>query len=105
MKLLNPFAFYLERKERRFYEVGTKPVYQNGEYKTYNFSSGTHKWFITCRGNIIVTETTGIPKDLIDALVEGKRPTDYSRFHYDRMLREYDYGLKCAEAVGFEVTK
>lgn len=100
MKLLNPFAFYLERKERRFYEVGTKPVYVNGPYATYRFDN---KWFVTCRGNIIVTETTGIPKDLIDALVEGKRPTDYSRFHYDRMLREYDYGLKCAKAVGFEV--
>jgi hypothetical protein len=102
MKLLNPFAFYLERKEKRFYEVNTKPVYKNGEYTTFRFDG---KWFVTCRNNIIVTETTGIPQKLIDALVAGERPSDYSKHHYDRMLREYDNGLKYAKMVGFEVTK
>lgn len=102
MRLLNPFAFKLERKERRFYDVSTKPVYKNGEYSTYRYDG---KWFVTCRNNIIVTETTGIPQKLIDALMAGERPSDYSKHHYDRILRDYDYGLECAKQVGFEVDK
>lgn len=102
IKALNPFAFYLERKNERFYEIDTKPVYKNGEYKTYRYFN---KWYVTCRNNIIVTETSAIPKKLIDSLVAGERPSDNSKYHYDRMLKEYDNGLEYAKLVGFEVTK
>lgn len=99
-KILNPFAFKLERKERRFYEVEDKPVYENGEYKTYRFDN---KWYVTCRGNLIVTETTGIPKDLIDHLVRGVEPENYSKHHYRRILEDYEYAKECAKQVGFDV--
>lgn len=35
IKVLNPFVFKLERKEHRFYEIDTKPVYVNGEYRLW----------------------------------------------------------------------
>jgi len=104
MKILNPFAFKLERREKRFCEIDAKPIYQNGEYKTYNFSSGTHKWFITCRGNIIVTETTAVPKKLIEALVNEQEPADsVTKHHYQRTLELWPYALECARQVNFEV--
>ena len=100
MKVLNPFAFKLERKNERFYEVNTKPVYKNGDYKTFRYDN---KWYVTCRKNIIVTETQSIPQKLIDALVAEERPSDYSKHHYDRTLEAYEYGLECAKKVGFKV--
>lgn len=104
-KVLNPFAFMLERREDRFYEIKTKPVYKNGEYQVFKYpeSGRDHKWFVTCRKNLIVTETTGIPKNLIEALVAGKEPADYSKYHYRRMLDNYQYALRCAQNVGFKV--
>ena len=99
-KVLNPFAFSLERREDRFYEIKTKPVYKNGEYQVFKYAD---KWFVTCRKNLIVTETTGIPKDLIEALVAGKEPADYSKYRYRRMLDAYQDALRCAQSVGFKV--
>lgn len=100
MKALNPFAFILERRESRFYELKTEPVYRNGEYATYRYAD---RYYVTCRGNIIVTETVGIPKDLIEALVADKEPEDYSKHHYRRILEAYQQGLAFAHEVGFEV--
>lgn len=100
IKILNPFAFILQRKERRFYEVEDKPVYKNGEYKTYRLDN---KWYVTCRGNLIVTETLGIPKGLIEALVSGVEPNDYRRNHYHRALDYYEYAKDFAKQVGFDV--
>lgn len=100
IKVLNPFAFKLERKEHRFYEIDTKPVYVNGEYRTFRYDN---KWYVTCRGNIIVTETTGVPVDLIEHLVAGVEPEDYSKWHYRRILENWPYALQCAKRVGFTV--
>ena len=101
LKLLNPFAFILERKEKRLYDVNTKPVYENGEYKTYRFDG---KWFVTCRGNIIVTETISIPTTLIEHLVKGEEPTDsVTNHHYHRCLDIWPYALKCADMIGFTI--
>lgn len=100
MIALNPFAFRLERHDCRFYEIKTKPVYKNGEYSTYKYAD---RYFVTCRGNIIVTETTNIPKDLIEHLVACKVPVDYSKHHYRRILDAYSDGLSYAAKVNFEV--
>lgn len=100
MVALNPFAFQLERHDGRFYNIDTKPVYKNGEYSTYRYAE---RYYVTCRGNIIVTETTGIPKDLIEHLVAGTAPEDYTRHHYHRILEAYSDGLSYAKMVGFEV--
>lgn len=102
--LLNPFAFKTERREHRFYEIDKKPVFELGEYKTYNYSSSTHKWFITCRGNIIVTETTAVPKALIEALVSGVEPEDRQvKNHYLRTVELWPYAVQCAKSVGFDI--
>lgn len=100
IKVLNPFAFILERRESRFYELKTKPVYENGEYKVFKYAD---RYFVTCRKNMIVSETTGIPKDLIEALVAGKEPKDYSKHHYRRMQEAYQDALQYAKSVGFNV--
>ena len=99
-RVLNPFAFSLDRRESRFYELKTKPVYENGEYKVFRYAD---RWFVTCRKNLIVTETTGIPKDLIEALVAGKEPADYSKHRYYRALEAYQDALLYAQNVGFKV--
>lgn len=100
IRLLNPFAFWLERKERRFREIEDKPVYVNGEYRSYKVDKD---YYVTCRRNLIVTETTGIPRFLIDRLVEGREPEDYRKHHYLRMLEAYDYAVECAGKVGFKI--
>lgn len=100
IRVLNPFAFILERREYRFYEIKTKPVYKNGEYHVFKYAD---KWFVTCRKNLIVTETTGIPKDLIEALVAGKVPADYLKHRYYRALEAYQDALLYAQNVGFKV--
>ena len=99
-KVLNPFAFRLERREARFYEIKTKPVYKNVDYQVFKYAD---KWYITCRKNLIVTETTGIPKDLIEALVSGKEPADYSKYRYRRALEAYQDALLYAQNVGFKI--
>ena len=99
-KVLNPFAFMLERRENRFYEIKTKPVHKNGDYQVFKYAE---KWYVTCWQNLIVTETTGIPIDLIEALVAGKEPADYSKHHYHRALEAYHYALLYAQNVGFKV--
>ena len=104
MRILNPTAFKLGRPEHRFYEVTKNPIFEIGEYMTYNYSSGTHKWFITCRGNIIVTETTAVPKKLIEALAKGEEPETYMlKYHYRRILEAWPYAVQCAKSVGFNI--
>lgn len=100
IRVLNPFAFILERRESRFYELKTKPVYENGEYKAFKYAD---RYFVTCRKNLIVSETTGIPKALIEALVAGKEPEDYTKHHYRRMQEAYQDALQYAKSVGFKV--
>ncbi len=100
IKVLNPFAFILERRESRFYELKTKPVYENGEYKVFRYAD---RYFVTCRKNLIVSETTGIPKGLIEALVAGKEPEDYTKHYYRRMQEAYQDALQYAKSVGFKV--
>lgn len=99
-KALNPFAFRLDRREDRIYEIKTKPVYKNGDYQVFKYAD---KWYVTCRKNLIVTETTGIPKGLIEALVAGKEPADYSKHRYYRALEAYQDALLYAQNVGFKV--
>lgn len=100
IRVLNPFAFILERRELHFYELKTKPVYENGEYKVFKYAD---RYYVTCRKNLIVSETTGIPKVLIEALVAGKEPDDYTKYHYRRMQEAYKDALQYAKSVGFNV--
>ncbi len=100
MIALNPYAFMLEKKENRFFDLKTKAVYKNGPYACYKYAD---RYYVTCRGNIIITETTGIPKELIKCLVSDKEPEDYSRYHYRRMVDAYEKGLDYAKQVDFAV--
>jgi len=101
MKCLNPFAFMLDRKDNRFCDIDTVPVYVNGDYATYRLS-GNH--YVTCKGNIVVHETTGIPKRMVDSLAEGNEPKDYSKFRYRRIVNEViPYALEAAKKIGFEI--
>lgn len=100
VKVLNPFAFILGKGERRIIEINRKPCHQNGEYKVFRLD-GSH--YVTCRKNIIVTESTAPPVILIQRLVEGSKSENDVLNLYDRMLTNYEKGLQFAKEVGFEV--
>ena len=100
MLALNPYAFKLERKDSRIYDIKTKPAYEYGPYKSYKYAD---RYYCTCRGNIIITETTGIPKALIEALVKDKEPSDNLKYAFRKCKGIYPYALDCARLIGFEV--
>ena len=102
MEALNPYAFKLDRKESRIYDIKSEPSYENGPYKSYKYAD---RYYCTCRGNIIVMETTGIPKNLIEALVKDEEPKDYTRHHFHRVKDIYLYALECAKQIGFDVVE
>lgn len=100
MKVLNPFAFILGQGEKRFKEIYSKPCHQNGEYKVFRID-GSH--YVTCRKNIIVTESTTPPVVLIQRLVNGRKSENDVLNLYDQMLENYGKGLRFSKEVGFEV--
>lgn len=102
MLALNPYAFKLDRKESRIYDIKSESSYENGPYKSYKYAD---RYYCTCRGNIIVMETTGIPKNLIEALVKDEEPKDYTRHHFHRVKDIYLYALECAKQIGFDVVE
>ena len=101
--VLNPFSCKLGKTGAdRYYNLTDKKcVYQNGIYKTFKFGN---EWFVTCRKNIIVTETTGIPKELIDALVAARCPKEQNkRFRYLAIEEAYFVGRRFAKEENFKV--
>lgn len=105
MIALNPAAFRLERDFRKsgynkFYDIKTNPVYKIGEFSVYKYAN---RYYVTCRNNIIVLESTGIPNDLIKHLIAGTVPEDYSKYTLRCMLKNYEDGIYFAHEVGFEV--
>lgn len=100
VRVLNPFAFILGYGERRFKEIHGKPCHQNGEYKVFRID-GSH--YVTCRKNIIVSESTTPPVVLIQRLVSGCKSENDVLNLYDRVLENYEKGLQFAKEVGFEV--
>lgn len=102
MLFLNPYAFKLDRKDSRIYEIKSKPSYENGPYKSYKYLG---RYYCTCRGNIILMETTSIPTAMIGALVRDEEPTDHTRFRFRKIKELYTYALECAKKVGFSVVE
>ena len=100
MLALNPYAFKLERKDSRIYDIKTRPSYEKGPYKSYKYAN---RYYCTCRGNIILMETSDIPVEMIDALIKDKEPRDYTRYRFRNIKEIYKYALECAKAIGFNV--
>ena len=107
-QILNPFAYRLNGNKAKggqynviYKTTGIHPVYRNGDYTIWkNVSS-----YDTCWKNIIITQTTGVPKKLVDAMATGVPPTDSISFHhYNRMHEAIKDGKQYAQEIGFEIT-
>lgn len=101
--VLNPFSCKLGKTGAdRYYNLTDKKcVYQNGEYKVFKFCKD---WFVSCYKNIIVTETTGCPKDLIDACATAECPTDkHLQYRYVNVFEAALDGRRFAKEENFEV--
>ena len=106
-KIINPFSVSLNRNGHinRYNEVEGlqgRCVYRNGDYTIWKKSP---KFFNTCYKNIIITQTVGAPRELVDALVSNAKPTDAtSNFHYERMKQAISDGLKYAKENNIQIT-
>lgn len=107
-KILNPFSYRLNgNKEKGDYNVieettGNHPVYRNGDYTIWKVAERSYN---TCWKNIIITQTVGAPKELVNALATGVPPADSSLFHYNRMREAINDGKQYAKEIGFVITK
>ena len=106
-KILNPFSYRLNGNKAKgeykvIYEtIGNHPVYRNGDYSVWKDVS----YYDTCWKNIIITQTTGAPKKLVDRMVTCVPPTDSVSFHhYNRMREAIMDGKRYAKEIGFEIT-
>lgn len=106
-KILNPFSYRLNGNKANgeykvIYEtIGNRPVYRNGDYSVWKTVGG----YDTCWKNIIITQTVGAPKELVDAMATGVPPTNsVSLFHYNMMREALNDGKKYAKEMGFEIT-
>lgn len=101
--VLNPFSYDLgKRGTDILYNItGKRCLYVSMNVKAFKMSD---KHYITCMDNIVIAETTGIPRGLIDAVSFRFRPKGYvDGCRYDRMLEAYDNGCKIADENYFEV--
>ena len=106
-KILNPFSYRLNGKKANgehkvIYEtIGNRTVYRNGDYSVWK----AVRSYDTCWKNIIITQTVGAPKELVDAMATGVPPTDSVSFHhYNRMSEAIRDGKQYAKEIGFEIT-
>ena len=107
-KILNPFTYRLNGNKAKggqynvIYEtIGNRPVYRNGDYTIWK----TSEYYETCWKNIVITQTTGAPRELVDALVSGVAPKLIASFyHYNRMREYTEHGKRIAKEIGFDIT-
>lgn len=103
--VINPFAVSLnQRRGREAYqelqEVTGKPVYRRGDYTIWKKAK---TFYNTCYKNIIITQTTGAPKDLANALYEGRDMEGSAHFHLQRMKEAITDGMAYAKENNIEV--
>ena len=105
-KVLNPFAYNLNGKKQHgeynvVYEQTGKQIYRNGDYAIWK----TSEYYETCWKNIVITQTTGAPRELVDALVSGVAPKiGASFYHYNCMREAINDGKRYAKEIGFDIT-
>ena len=106
-KILSPFAFRLNKNHKcndyeTIHELTGKLVYRNGDYTIWKEDK---RFYNTCWKNIIITQTVGAPRELVDALINGVPPKDsVSLFHYDMMREAINDGKEYAKKIGFDIT-
>ena len=105
-KVLSPFAYNLNGNKQHgeykvVYEQTGRQIYRNCEYTIWK----TSEYYETCWKNIVITQTTGAPRELVDALVSGVAPKLIASFyHYNRMREYTEHGKRIAKEIGFEIT-
>lgn len=107
MKVMNPFAYRLNNRHKHgqhqvITEVTGKPVYQNGAYTTWKVGKEHYQ---TCWNNLIVTETVGVPRDLVDALVSSTTPQEHTTayFAYQHAKENLTEAQRYAKRLKFDV--
>lgn len=98
--IINPFAVRLNiaRGRKTYGEVedlsGWRFVYRQGDCTIWKKSK---TFFNTCWKNIIITQTTGAPKLLVDALYNGKDLGGSAHYHLQRMKEAVNDGVQYAQ--------
>lgn len=107
-QVLNPFGCSLNRNHRtnqykEIEQVEGRPVYRKGDITIWRQGK---KFYNTCWKNIIVTQTTGAPRELADALAAGVAPEQGSTsyHHYKRMCEAVEDGKRYAKELNFTIT-
>lgn len=103
--VINPFAVSLNKNHGKntyheLEEVTGKPVYQRGDYTIWKTAE---KFYNTCYKNIIISQTTGAPKDLADALYEGRELEGYVHHRMNRMKNALTDGMVYAKENNIKV--
>lgn len=106
-KIINPFAVSLNiaRGRKTYNEVenvsGWRLVYRQGDYTIWKISK---TFFNTCWKNVIITQTVGIPKILVNALCNNTDLEDYApHYHLQRMKQAITDGVAYAKENNIEV--
>ncbi len=107
-KVLNPFGCSLNRNHhtnqyKEIEQVEGRPVYRNGYFTIWKQGK---KHYDTCWKNIIITQTVGAPRELVDALVAADAPKEGERghYHYHRMIQAIEDGRRYASQLNFNIT-
>ena len=103
--VINPFAVSLNKNHgknayQEMNEVTGKPVYRRGDYTIWKQEK---KFYNTCYKNIIITQTVGAPKELCDALYEGRDMEGARHHHLLRMKETITNGIAYAKEKGVEI--
>ena len=103
--VINPFAVSLNKNHGKnayheLEEVTGKPVYRRGDYTIWKQAK---KFYDTCYKNIIISQTTDAPKDLADALYEGRDIEGYERHRLQRMKKTITDGMAYANENNIKV--
>lgn len=104
--IMNPFAVRLNiaRGRKTYNEVenisGCRLVYHQGDYTVWKKGK---TFFNTCWKNVIITQTTGVPKILVDALYNGMDLEGSAHYHLQRMKHAIMDGMAYAKENNIEV--
>ena len=82
-------------------EVSGKCLYKNGDFSIYKHCE---KAYYFLWKNVIVSEFTGINKELADLLAKGQKPDRMpQRYHYESALQDIEEAPGWAKEYNFKI--
>lgn len=98
MTLINPFSLSLGKNP--FMEAKSNPVYSNGDYRIFKH---VDRHYLYTFKNIIISERSGINKEMIDNLAANTPPADRLYHDFERPKEAILEGIAAAEKLDFKI--